>query len=261
MNVMLLTDVEGIAGVTDIAQMDRTAPLYESTREALIHSINLAVETAFEAGADSVYYLDGHAGGGNVYEAQVDARAVKVTISEWETLLSEGNIDCQIEIGCHARAGTIGGFLDHTLSSKAFFSHRVNGVEMSELALHALICGAYNVPIVACTGDEVACKQAREYIPEIYTGAVKWATERNKATDYENADNILVSTVKTALDHYQDVPPYKVAQPATIELTYYRTDWCESAYKNCHDDVERVDARTLRRCVNAITHYAQLKFG
>ncbi len=261
MKVMLLTDVEGVAGVTRIDQMDRSSPLYEKTREALTHSINLAVNTAFEAGADTVYYLDGHAGGGNVYENMVDARAKKVTILEWETLLSEGMIDCQIELGAHARAGTIGGFLDHTLSSKIFFSHRVNGAEMSELSIHALICGAYNVPVVACIGDEAACKQAREYIPTIYTGAVKWATERNVATDYANADEILISTVKEALANYQAVEPYKIDEPVTVELTFYRTDWCEGAFKNCGDDVERVDARTLRRRVDTIKHYSQLKFS
>lgn len=261
MNVMFLTDVEGIAGVTHIDQMDRSTPPYEKTRQALTRSINLAVNAAFEAGADTVYYLDGHAGGGNVYEDKVDPRAQKVTILQWETLLSEGKIDCQIELGAHARAGTIGGFLDHTLSSKIFFSHRVNGVEMSELSIHALVCGAHNVPVIACIGDEAACKQAKEYIPAIYTGAVKWATRRNEATDYENTDEILTSTVKEALADYKSILPYKVKEPTTVELTYYRTDWCEGALKNCGDDVERVDARTLRRRVDKITHYSQMKFG
>lgn len=260
MNVLVLTDLEGISGVTDIEFMDREGEKYPVAREALCKSINLAVDACFEAGADVVYYLDGHGGGKNVYEEKIDPRAVKCDVPGWEALLREGKIDCLIELGAHARAGTIGGFLDHTFSSKEWFCHKVNGVEMSELSLHALLCGAYGVPIVACIGDEAACRQAKEYIPEIFTGAVKKAEVRNLATDYENADEILVCTVKEALQQYQTVPLYRLDLPMTVELTYYRTDMCEAALKRCGGRVERVDARTLRKQVDKIAVYGDLKF-
>lgn len=260
MNVLILTDLEGIAGVTDIDFMDRTGEKYEKARHLLGHSINLAVDSAYGAGAETVYYIDGHAGITNVYEDEIDPRAERVNFTEWEELLAAGKIDCQIELGAHARAGTVGGFLDHTMNSRQWFCHRINGVEMSELSLHALVCSAHGVPIVACIGDRAGCEQAREYIPDIYTGAVKWATERNFATDYENADGILVDTVKKALKNYKKVSLYKLSEPATVELTFYRTDMCENALTRCGDDVERVDARTLRRRVARLDSYKDLKF-
>lgn len=260
MNVFLLTDVEGIAAVTDIDFMDRDGEKYLIAREGLCESINLAVGACFDAGAEHVYYLDGHAGGGNVYEERIDPRAVKCDLAMWSALLREGAIDCQIELGAHARAGTVGGFLDHTVSSKEIFCYRVNGIEMSELSLHAVLCGAYGVPIVACTGDEIACAQAREYIPQIYTGAVKKADCRNFATAYENADEILVKTVKEALENYKKVPPYRMEMPLTAEVTFYRTDMCENALARRGGDVERVDARTLRRSVEQLASYDGLRF-
>lgn len=260
MNVFLLTDVEGISAVTDIDYMEREGEKYLIARDALCHSINLAVDACFASGAENVYYLDGHAGGGNVYEDRIDPRAKKCTLDEWGSLLREGKIDCQIELGAHARAGTVGGFLDHTISSKEIFCYRVNGVEMSELSLHALFCGAYGVPIVACTGDETACRQAREYIPEICVGAVKHAVCRNEATPYENADGILVDTVKAALASYRAVPVYCMEMPLDVEVTFYRTDMCERALARCGKTVERVDARTLRRTVEHLTSYDRLRF-
>ena len=260
MNVYLLTDLEGLWGVTDIDFMDRDSDKYLIARERLTESINIATRACVEAGADNIYYLDGHGGGGNVYEDKVDPRAVKTDVPTWEKLMCEGKIDCLIEIGAHARAGTIGGFLDHTISSKEWFCHRINGVEMSELTLHALLCGTYGVPIVACIGDEVACTQAKEYIPEIYVGAVKVATTRNLAKDYENGDEILANTVKTALKNYKNVPIYKVDMPATVEITYYRTDMCEAALEKCKYNAERVDARTLRKCVESFATFGDLKF-
>lgn len=260
MNVFLLTDLEGIAGVLDIDYMDRMGEKYQIARGLLSESINLAVRTCFDCGANRVYYLDGHGGGGNVREELIDSRAQKCSISEWQELLRTGLIDCQIELGSHARAGTEGGFLDHTISSKTWFCHRVNGREMSELAMHALVCGAYGVPVVACIGDEGACRQAREYIPEIYTGAVKHADGRNQAVDYANADEILVATLRRALANYKSVEPYRIDTPVEVELTFYRTDMCEKALTKCNTPVERPNARTLRKRVERITCYEDLKF-
>lgn len=259
MNLFILTDLEGIAGVLDIEFMGRDKEKYQIACRCLEKSINLAVEASFEAGVENVYYLDGHGGGGNVNEENIDKRAVKCNINEWQDLVISGKIDCQIEIGAHARPGTVGGFLDHTLSSMAFFTYKVNGIEMSEYSIHALFCSAYNVPIIACIGDEAACRQAKEYNPSIFTGAVKYAKIRNQSTDYENADEILVSTVKTAIKNYKSVGFYKLEAPYILDVTYYRTDMCEDVIKMRGEIYERIDARTLRKRIGKIVRYNDLK--
>ena len=260
MNVFIFTDLEGIGGVTDIDFMDKSNEKYGIACEQLCKSINSAVTACIDAGADNIYYIDGHAGGGNVREDSIDKRAIKCSISEWQELTVKGEIDCLVELGSHARAGTIGGFLDHTINSKQWFCHRVNGVEMSELSLHALFSGAYGIPTVACIGDEMACEQAKEYIPDIYCGAVKKATCRNFAENYDNAEEILTNTIKTALRNYKNVSLYKMDGPMVVTLTYYRTDMCERALSRCGDEVARLDARTLCRTVDGIIKYDDLRF-
>lgn len=261
MNVLVLTDFEGIPGVTDIDFIDRTGEKYRLGCRFLEKSINLVTQTCLDFGAEKVFYLDGHGGGGNVSHENIHPSAQCCCFDELEALLQSGSIDCVIELGSHARAGTIGGFLDHTVSSKKWFSHRVNGIEMSELSMHALLFGAYGVPIAACIGDEAACMQAKEYIPEIVTGAVKSAKTRNLANLYENTDEIIVDTVRSGLKCYRSIPPYCTQLPATVELTYYRTDFCESALAKCGPEVERTDARTLRKKIVEIKKYRDLKFG
>ena len=260
MNVFIFTDLEGISGVTDIDFMDKANEKYKLACELLCKSINSAVCACIDAGADKVYYIDGHAGGGNVREDAIDKRAIKCSLSDWQALTVSGEIDCLIELGAHSRAGTIGGFLDHTISSKSWFCHKVNGIEMSELSLHALVCGAYGIPTVACIGDEVACAQAKEYIPDIYCGAVKKATCRNFAENYDNAEEILVNTIKNAVENYRGVSLYKIDGPVTVSLTFYRTDMCEKAYARCKDGVRRADARTLQKTIEKILCYDDLKF-
>lgn len=258
MRVFLLTDMEGIAGIHDFEQMDREKDTFRSSCALLERTINLAIAACCDNGAQQVYYLDGHHGGNNVIPENMDGRAIACTIADWQALLREGKIDCQIEIGAHARAGTLGGFLDHTLSSN-FFCIKYNGLEMSELSLHAILCASYGVPIVAVTGDEEACRQARSYIPDIFTGAVKKASCRNQAETYPDADRILVETIEKALANYKKVSLIPYAEPAHIQATFCRTDFCEKVLAKRGAEVRRVDARTLEKTAAQIRTYGDLK--
>jgi D-amino peptidase len=259
--VFLLTDLEGIAGVESIEQMDRTGAAYAAICRQLERTINIAVETCVQNGADVVYYLDGHGGGGNIRPEAIDPRAIRCeNIHRWNELVQQRVFDCQIELGAHARAGTMGGFLDHTLNSREFFSIRHNGKEMSELSMHATLCAKYGIPVVAVTGDEAACLQAREYIPGIFTGAVKVAHCRNEAKTYPNADEILRDTVAQGLRNWQSVPLIPFSEPVTVEQTFCRADYCEEALKNSPPDTQRLNARTLLKKAKHIALYKELKF-
>ena len=50
---------------------------------------------------------------------------------------------------------------------------------------------------------------------------------------------------------------YKPIMPLEIKIVYNRTDYCEAALEKC-SDVERPDARTLRRMVHKITAYSDV---
>ena len=260
MNVFLLTDLEGIPGVTMIDQMERGTPANVEAKRLLGKWINKTAAFCRKYGAKTIYYLDGHAGGGNVFEEEIDPSLIKCSILDWQELLKNQKIDCQIELGAHARAGTIGGFLDHTVSSKAWFRYTLNGREYSELAIHAALCGAYNVPIVACIGDTAACEQAKEYISEIITAPVKKASCRNLCKDDPNAEETVEKAVADALANFRSIPPFKAPLPATIELTFYRTDMCEKELARSTCNPIRIDARTLQKTITKIETYNDLKF-
>ena len=261
MNIFIFTDLEGIPGVSDISDIEKGTPEYENSRARLEACINVTVNACKKYGADEIWYIDGHAGGGNVRDENVSPFAKRVSISEWQELLKDGKIDIQIELGSHARAGTVGGFLDHTVSSLRWFSHKINGIEQSELSLHSLVCGAYGVPTVLCIGDETACRQAKEYIPNIITAPIKKASCRNKCICYENSDEIIEDAVCEALREYPDILPYTIGGELTVSLTFNRTDYCERATDTAVGEFTRLDARTLEKKLDKITCYADIKFG
>jgi len=51
-------------------------------------------------------------------------------------------------------AGDSEGILAHTQSGKDFYSVKINGAEMSEGSMNALIAGHFGVPVVMVSGDE-----------------------------------------------------------------------------------------------------------
>lgn len=260
MNIFILTDIEGISGVNSIKCIDKTTEEYALACRKLEESINFTARICRENGAEKIWYLDGHGGGGNVNPDNILLCAQKVGIAEWEEQIRSGKVDFQIELGCHARAGTIGGFLDHTMNSSRWFRYLINGKEYSELGIHAAFCGSYGVPVALCSGDEAACAQAREYVPNIVTAPVKTAAERDVCVDYPDADKILKNAIVKAIKEYRDISPLVLPAPVRIELTYYRTDMCEEDIKKCTCTYKRKDARTLTKTIDKITSYHDLKF-
>lgn len=261
MNVLISTDLEGIPGVTSIEDMERGTERYENACRKLEQTLNWVIDACVENGAENIYYSDGHGGGGNIKEENIDPRARKPKVGE--NLTQEGKIDCRLEVGAHARAGTLGGFLDHTFNSKVIFEYLLNGEPCSELSFGAAISGFYNVPCVLCIGDKVACEQAKEYIPEIRTAIVKEGTERNVCCDLPNAEQIIKEATADALKNYRNIPPYKLSFPITVQQTSCRTDMADQLYAKVvasGQTVERVDARTLRKTVTEVNNYFDLRF-
>ena len=62
MNILLITDLEGVPGVTDIDFIDTNNEKYQKAKEALTECINKTGEYCLRYGADKVYYFDGHGG-------------------------------------------------------------------------------------------------------------------------------------------------------------------------------------------------------
>lgn len=259
MNILLITDLEGVPGVTDIDFADTENEKYQKAKLYLTECINKTGDFCLKYGAEKVYFFDGHGGPkmNNVIDEITDSRLIKTDAGGWQNLAREGKIDACIELGSHARAGTVGGFLDHTMSSKVIFTHRINGEEQSELSLHALFLGEFDIPTVCCIGDKAACDQAKEYIAGIVCAPIKTATQRNSCTDEKNPYNIIECAVKEALSSINKIKPIKAKKPIKVEVTYYRTDMCEGALVG-KTDTERVDARTLRKVSRTIEKFSDL---
>ncbi len=264
MNVFILTDLEGISEVDSIDMMDRSTARYQEARMALMKDANTAVSACFDAGAERVFILDGHGGGGNFITEMLDPRAELISIIEMNELAKNGGFEYCVEIGSHAMAGTIGGFLDHTMNSKKWFEYSINGTPFGEVERHALFFSAYGIKIVFVSGDDAVCNEAGRFIKGITAVAVKKAEKRNTATTYdaEVSRKRIYDGVISALASPEKIEFIEYSMPLNIKLTLYRTDMCEEIIEKLSDNsnVTRLDARTLFKTIEKLTNYNDLGF-
>ena len=259
MNVLIMTDIEGITNVdTFECLQNKSSDEYRKACEELMLDTNAAIDGFYAAGATQVYVFDGHAQGKNFIKEMLDSRAIQLYSDNWHEYVSGGKIDVYAEVGLHAMAGTQNAFLEHTQSSLKWFDYQINDVSCGELVQGAAYVGAYGIPMVFVSGDVAACEEAKRFIPQISTAVVKTAIGRNRATSLptEKARNLIYEKSKSSLELARVIEPYKISLPAKISVTFQRTDYCDEMA----DKYERVDSRTVVKIIDEITTYRSFTF-
>jgi len=258
MNILLMTDIEGITGVDYEYMVHSDAgEAYTKACELLMKDTNAAIKGFIDGGAEKVYVYDGHGRGNNFIKELLDPRATQLYRDNWHDYVSEGKIDAYAEVGIHAMAGTHMGFLEHTQSSKTWFDYQINGRSCGEIIQGAAYVGAYGIPMIFASGDEAACDEAKEFFGDDFPFAtVKHALSRNEAVSLpENeAHELIYKTAKNSLGLIGKLKPYKIELPAEVRVTFQRTDYSEAAAKK----YERVDSRTVLKRVDKIVDYMSL---
>lgn len=254
MKIYILADMEGISGIRRMEQVKSEHPGdYEEGRKLMFQDINVCVDGAFAGGATEVIVCDTHGGGGQVRVAEMDSRAVYELPAVGRLMPSlDESFAGVILLGHHARAGTINGFLDHTMSSLSWFEYRLNDQPMGEIGIEAAWAGQYKVPVIMVSGDETTAAEARNTLGEVECAIVKWGLGRNRAKclSLEAAHALVRETASCAVTRAHEFKAFTPTLPATIQLTFYRSDMCEE-YATRHG-IERVDARTIRRTIHSL---------
>jgi D-amino peptidase len=254
MKIYILADMEGISGIRKYEEVKSEFPTeYLYGREMMIQDINNAVDACFKSGASEVIVCDTHGGGGQVQIGKMDQRALYETPANGCMMPSlDASFDGLILLGHHAKAGTLYGFLDHTMCSMSWFEYKINGNAIGEIGIEAALAGHYDVPVIVVVGDEAATVEAKEYLKNPECATVKWANSRNRAKclSLPQAHAIISKAISKALKNIKTYKPYKPSLPAHLELTFYRSDMAEIF--SGRPDIERIGARTISKTVNSL---------
>jgi len=176
MKIYVMTDLEGVAGVTNFDDWcGPSGRYYEAGKELLTREVNAAIEGFFAGGATEIVVADGH-GYGGVNGLLLDPRAE--LMRGWPTgypLLLDSSYDALAFVGQHAKAGTPLAHLAHTQSFH-YLDLTINGVSIGEFGQVAMCASELGVRTILLTGDHAATLEAQALVPGIETAEVKRGT-------------------------------------------------------------------------------------
>ena len=247
--VFISADIEGVAGVATSLQTLDSARQYQEGRELMTDEVSAAVAGAFDGGATEVVVCDSHAAMQNILPVRLDERAVLLRGAMRDSLQMEG-LDASFHAvfitGTHGRAGTEDAVLDHTWNGGMIYNLRINGREMNEAELNAVVAGRFNVPVVLVTGDEATMAQTREFLPQARTVTVKTARGRGVAASLHprEACRRIREAAAEAVRARGQIKAVAVTNPLVMEIDYMRTDMAQTAA--LVPGVRRIAPRTVR---------------
>ena len=177
MKIYISADIEGVTGATQWDETDRKHADCAEFREQMTAEVAAACEGALNAGATDVWVKDAHGSGRYIIPAKLP-REVRL-VREWSghpfAMMQEldETFHAALAIGYHARAGSNGSPLAHTMTEVNMIYIKINEQYASEFMVSAYTAGLVGVPVVFLSGDAAICQEAQALIPGLATVAVK----------------------------------------------------------------------------------------
>lgn len=176
MKIMLMTDMEGCAGILNHDDWVLAGSRwYEKGLRLLTAEVNAAVDGLYAGGAREVVVVDGH-GAGGIDPEILDARAQLMRgIADRSAPYPWGmdnGFDAVGWIGQHAKAGTDYSHITHTQWFN-YLDEQVNGLSIGEYGEVALCAMELGVPCILACGEEALCREAEALTPGVVTVSVK----------------------------------------------------------------------------------------
>jgi D-amino peptidase len=237
MRVLVIGDMEGVAGICRWDQVAHDGDGYEEGRRLYTQEMNAAVAGAFDGGATEVVLMDCHGAGGDrsfhsLIPEDLDERCDFVVQTSWTeyTGMLESGCDAALFVGQHARAGAERGVMSHTVSSTAWHNLRFNGTLVGEVGINAALCGTWGCPVALVTGDDVVCEESRALLgPGLATLAVKQGLGRFAARHVapRRARRMIATHATRALAGVRSAPVYEPGSPCEIEVELGAPDHAE----------------------------------
>lgn len=234
MRVLILSDMEGVAGIARWDQVTYGKEAYEEGRRLYTEEINAAVRGAKAAGATEIVVMDCHGAGGDgsfnsLIPDLLDPDCEFVVQSRWTeyTAFLERGCDAALFVAMHAMAGTPGGVQSHTVSGTDWHNLYFNGRLVGETGINAALCGHFGVPVLLVTGDSQVCEEARALLGDgLVTVAVKEGLGRYSARHLPaaRARDRIEEGAKRALADLKAVAPYDPGRPCEIRVEYNHAD-------------------------------------
>ncbi len=248
MKVYISSDMEGTAGVVDWSQCLPPQPEYEHYRGLLQAEVNASIEGAMSAGATTFLVNDSHSSMQNLRPDGLLGRARYLSGRHKPMYMMEGldpSYDAVFFVSYHGSMASEASALSHTYNPRAIGRVLLNGVEVGESGINALVALGHGVPVVLVTGDDTTAEEAERVCPGIRSAVVKTSVTRFAADSLHPAQacDLIRERAAEAITGLGSARPPAIDLPATLEVLFHNGDLAKMATRIA--GVERVDARTV----------------
>ncbi|MFI9254801.1 M55 family metallopeptidase [Streptomyces sp. NPDC053069] len=180
MRMYISVDMEGVTGLVDADDVQPGGRDYERGRSMMAEDVSAAVRGALTAGADDILVNDAHGPMRNLLPEALHPAARLIRGKPKQMGMLEGltgEYDAALCVGYHSRAGAPG-VLSHSFMGHEIEDMWLDGRPVGEIGLAHATAAALGVPVVALTGDDVACAEMTAWDASVVTVPVKYAHGR-----------------------------------------------------------------------------------
>lgn len=226
MKIYILTDLEGVAGISKFEHCNTEGQYYLRSCDLLTEEVNAAVEGALAGGVDEVVVWDGHGPGGiNPEKIHYEAKLISGR-NNIKYCGLDSSYDGMMIIGQHAMNRVEEGNLCHSYSSRGISRMLLNNQEIGEIGMRTIMAGFLDVPLILISGDDKACQEAKDLIEDVVTVPVKKGLSREDALSLspEKSREEIKTKVKYAIENINRVEPYTIPGPYQLEIEYFKVN-------------------------------------
>jgi D-amino peptidase len=236
MKVWMSLDMEGVAGIVDWEQCRPGNPAYALGCELLQAEVNAAIEGAIAGGATEVVLNDSHGRMANLDPRRVAGGARYLSGRHKPLYMMQGldsSFDAAFFVGYHGSISGRPSTLSHTYNPEVFSAARVNGREVGESGINALVAEHHGVPIAFVSGDRVTCDETEPFATGAVNVVTKESITRASALNLHPDESYrqIAAGAKAAMQRVAagEVPLPGISRPATLELEFQTADMAEVA--------------------------------
>ncbi len=171
MRFLIMTDIEGVTGVTTYQQAENS----QFGKDMLMNDLLAVIDGIRNNGKHEIIVYDMHTDGRNVDMSRLPEDVQTVVGKPINSQIYKGiggYFDGLFLVGLHAMAREPMAMLAHSYLVQ-YDSIHVNDMLVGEIGVETLLAGEQGTPLVFVSGDDMGCKEAEKLIPGIVAVAVK----------------------------------------------------------------------------------------
>ena len=251
MKIWISFDMEGVAGIVDWDQCRPSGGArYDVGCRLLLDEVNAAIEGALAGGATEVVLNDSHGTMANLDPRALAGTASYIAGRHKPLYMMQGlddSFDAVFLVGYHGSISGRPSTLSHTYNPEVFAAARVNGTEVGESGINALVAEHFGVPIAFVSGDAVTWAETEPFAKGAEHVVTKESITRFSAANLHPTESCRLiregaeRAVRAVAAGSVGTPG--ISRPATLELDVQTGDMAEVA--TWARGVERTGERTL----------------